>query len=63
MLEKLIPVFALAIIIVIYLLGNGTLAIVFGLTIIVAYAGMSFLGRAGKKNDPRNDPKDDKDEN
>ena len=49
MFEKLIPFFALAGLILLFFIGNQTLAIVVGFTIIISYAAMSLLERSGKR--------------
>lgn len=50
MYEKLIPFFALAGLILLFIIGNQVLAVVVGFTIVISYAAMSLLERSGKKN-------------
>lgn len=57
--DKIIPVIGIVFLVVFYLTGNHTLAIVFGLTIIISYAGMSLLEHVGSKNAPKTSAKDE----
>lgn len=63
MYEKLIPFFALAGLILLFIMGNQVLAVVVGFTIVISFAAMSLLERSGKKNhikEPSNDDNDKK---
>jgi|GEM_PF-5438510 len=62
MYEKLIPLLALAGLVVLYMIGNQVLAIVFLFTIIISYGAMSVLERSGKKNNSKTHPKNDRDD-
>lgn len=60
--DKIIPVIGIVFLVVFYLTGNHILSIVFGLTIVISYAGVSFLEHVGSKNALKTSAKD-KDDN